>query len=131
MKRMRIGRRSGSAATILLALALVAVSASPASADSDKSIVYGSRGYMYFTDNGDVFKVCDTKADGYGMDGYLNRRNTITGGGFTELWRITASGNGNCTKKGEDIGNLYQYQMSLWWRGNYSDGGTNSDWFNE
>lgn len=67
MNRARIGhRRTGAAAAALAAVALLAVSASPASATSNKTISYGSRGYMEFIDDGDVFKLCDTLADGQG-----------------------------------------------------------------
>ncbi|MCT9107839.1 hypothetical protein ACFWD7_03975 [Streptomyces mirabilis] len=39
-------------------------------ADSDKQINLPSgRGYRHFHDDGDVFSVCDTKADGYGVTG--------------------------------------------------------------
>lgn len=132
MNRARIGRRSGAAAAALAAVALLAVSASPASATSNKTISYGDRGYMEFIDDGDVFKLCDIRADGHGVDGYLMRRDGILGGNFQQLWVITnLGGNGTCIKKAYNIGNSYDYQMQIWWRGDYADGGVSSDWFNE
>ena len=38
----------------------------------------GGRGDMAFHDDGDVFEVCDTKADGAGVTGYVYERNPVT-----------------------------------------------------
>jgi hypothetical protein len=38
----------------------------------------GGRGDMAFHDDGDVFEVCDTKADGAGVTGYVYEKNPVT-----------------------------------------------------
>lgn len=58
------------------AAALMVTMAPSAQAVTDKTIkLPHDRGYMKFIDDGDVFKVCDTKADGYGVTGTLFVRN--------------------------------------------------------
>lgn len=112
-----------------VAATMIAVSALPASANSDK-IIYlpGGRGYMKFHDDGDVFEVCDTKADGHGVTGTLLRFNPLTADRVTVLV-VTDGGDSGCGKKGYDIGNFYSYNMTVSW-----NGGGDSIWsesFNE
>ncbi len=109
--------------------ALVVGLSASAQADSDKQInLPSSRGYMHFHDDGDVFSVCDTKADGYGVTGALWVRNSA--GIESRLWTLDDGGDSGCDKKGENIGQLSVYKMEVWWNG----GGAavwSPDWFNE
>ncbi|MFC9684726.1 hypothetical protein [Streptomyces sp. NPDC056948] len=92
--------------------------------DSDKKIsLPGGRGTMTFIDDGDMFKVCDTKADGHGVSGRLIDNN------YNEKLYITDGGDSNCGKKGYDVGQSGSYQMQLSWNGDGYD--VKSEWFNE
>ncbi|MET7780865.1 hypothetical protein ACGFY3_33860 [Streptomyces mirabilis] len=117
------------AAVVGASAALVVGVSASAQADSDKQINLPSgRGYMHFHDDGDVFSVCDTKADGYGVTGALWVRNSA--GITSQLWTLDDGGDSGCDKKGENIGQLSVYKMEVWWHG----GGAavwSPDWFNE
>ncbi|MGY3201464.1 hypothetical protein [Streptomyces sp. TE5632] len=75
---------------------------------------YG-QGSFYFKDNGDVFTVCDTKADGAGVIGKLWYK--PIGGD----WYVAASeddgGDAGCDKFASDVGPVGDYQMKLYWTG--------------
>ncbi|WP_221507459.1 hypothetical protein [Streptomyces candidus] len=73
--------------------------------------VKSSRGYMLFHDDGDVFEICDTNADGHGVEGQLVDYFT----GTTYLY-LDDGGDKGCDKKGYDIGANY-YVMHFWWSG--------------
>ncbi|MFF3323019.1 hypothetical protein [Streptomyces sp. NPDC002889] len=106
------------------AAAVLTLTASPALADSNKTISYpDGRGKMTYIDDGDMFQVCDTKADGHGMTGQLVDERLFP------MIVVTDGGDAGCDKKGYDVGNFGSYQMWLSWDG---DGGTvKSGWFNE
>ncbi|MGV9556531.1 hypothetical protein [Streptomyces sp. NPDC003401] len=110
------------------AAAALAVSLSaPAQAASDKTINLPSgRGYMKFIDDGDVFQVCDTKADGYGVSGTLFVRNAS--GLVSVATTVDDGGDSGCDKKGYNVGQLASYQMRVCWNGG---GCVWSEWFNE
>ncbi|MGW1491021.1 hypothetical protein [Streptomyces sp. NPDC002402] len=80
------------------------------------------RGKMTFIDDGDMFEVCDTKADGHGVEGTVrDNRNT--------LLTVNDGGDAGCDKAGYNVGNWFSVQMTLTWDGG---GGTvYSEWFNE
>ncbi|MGW4874430.1 hypothetical protein [Streptomyces chartreusis] len=126
MTRSRLSRL---AALGTATLSMIIASATPSSADSDKTVYLpGGRGYMKFHDNGDVFEVCDTKADGHGVAGMLWEKNQVTQNAKTVLV-LEDGGDSGCAKKGHDIGNVYTYSMNISWNGG---GGTyTSGWFNE
>ncbi|MEU0576280.1 hypothetical protein ABZ465_03015 [Streptomyces griseoincarnatus] len=92
------------------AATMLAATATPASADSD-IILKTSRGYMLYHDDGDVFKICDTNADGHGVEGQLI--STFTG--YTYLY-IDDGGDAGCDKKGYDVKSDH-YAMQFWWGG--------------
>lgn len=94
----------------------IAVSAVPANAYTDKTLYIGDKGYMHFHDDGDVFTVCDTKADGYGVTGHLNRLDPITLEDKVVL-TLSDGGDSGCAKKAYDIGVYYDYRMDVAWHG--------------
>lgn len=116
---IRIGLAGAATATML------ALTASPAGANSDKVIKYpDGRGKMTYFDDGDVFEVCDTKADGHGMTGIL------VDGSFRTKVYLEDGGDSGCGKKGYDVGNFDKYQMWLQWNKD-ADFTVKSEWFNE
>ncbi|MEV3967992.1 hypothetical protein AB0K68_07625 [Streptomyces sp. NPDC050698] len=128
-------KQLGSFAIAGAAIAAVVVGAStPAMAaesgvqDTDKKIsLPDGRGTMTYIDDGDMFVVCDTRADGHGVTGQL-RKNAS---GFPTMIEVTDGGDAGCDKKGYNVGNHLgeEYSMWLWW-----DGGGDpvlSGWFNE
>jgi len=111
------------------ALALVGMTAAPASATTNK-VLDDSHGSFTFIDDGDVFKICDTKADAHGVKGQLQLRSGVDGS-ISTVMTISADGNGNCDSQGFNIGNIHSYRMIYWWKGD--EGGTKqfNSWFNE
>ncbi|CAM5610698.1 hypothetical protein SALBM311S_05966 [Streptomyces alboniger] len=120
----RIAVAGATMATVFTGTASTAQAAEDAVLDSNKKIsIPGGRGTMTFIDDGDVFKVCDTKADGYGVSGRLIDNN------YNEKLYITDGGDADCGKKGYDVGQFGSYQMQLSWDGDGYD--VKSEWFNE
>ncbi|MGW0665450.1 hypothetical protein [Streptomyces sp. NPDC002746] len=110
------------------AVAMMVGSTAPAMADTNK-IVYlpDGRGYIKFIDDGDVFQICDTKADGHGVTGRLDYR---TGGVGNILWYEEDGGDSGCDNHPYNIGNWpKEYQMGIKWNG--GGGYHTGDWFNE
>ncbi|MCL8011718.1 hypothetical protein [Streptomyces sp. AS02] len=94
----------------------VMFSASPAMALEDIEIRDDNRqGLMHFHDNGDVFQVCDTKADGGSVLGKLFYR--PLDGGWYVVDSVTDGGDDNCGKFAYDVNNIVDYQMKLYWLG--------------
>ncbi|MGW1491020.1 hypothetical protein [Streptomyces sp. NBC_00191] len=81
------------------------------------------RGKMTYIDDGDMFEVCDTRADGHGVEGQLVRK------GGTTLITVSDGGDAGCDKKGYNVPNSGEYQMQLWWQG--GGAAQYSQWFNE
>lgn len=111
------------------ALALVGLTATPAAAVENKTLV-DSHGQFTFIDDGDVFKICDTKADGYGVTGQLQLRSGVDGS-ISTVMTIEDGGDDGCDKKGFNIGNWHTYRMIYWWNGNKNGTIQHSPWFNE
>ncbi|WP_306337846.1 hypothetical protein [Streptomyces sp. KL118A] len=114
------------------AATLFAVSSGPALAAgvrvSDKTITLpDGRGYMKFHDDGDVFEICDTKADGNGVTGSLKKQ--YVAGNISTLWTDGDGGDSGCDKHPYNVGNDGWYQMTLKWNGGGST--VTSEWFNE
>ncbi|MFJ9041600.1 hypothetical protein ACIRF8_34165 [Streptomyces sp. NPDC102406] len=106
--------------------AVVTLAASPALAVSNKTITFpAGKGKMTFIDDGDMFEVCDTAADGYGMTGQLIDRS------YAQMIEVTDGGDSGCDKKGYNIGNWTTYQMWLTWNGDSLGTTVKSEWFNE
>ncbi|MFI9587652.1 hypothetical protein ACIHCQ_38930 [Streptomyces sp. NPDC052236] len=116
-------RMAVAGAAVVSVLAVTASQAQAAVLDTNRTIS-NSHGKFTFTDDGDVFEVCDTKADGYGMTGRLQES-----GSNDYVLTVTDGGDAGCDKKGYNIGNLREYQMSLSWNGGGAT--VRSIWFNE
>ncbi|MFF9521363.1 hypothetical protein ACF1DV_05200 [Streptomyces achromogenes] len=101
------------------AATVVGFAAGPAAAADQKVSLPYNRGYMYFTDDGDVFKVCDTYADGYGVTGQLRTLNS-TGTGIVTVLTIDDGGDAYCDEKSYDIIGAKSYSMWVNWHGNSS-----------
>lgn len=97
-----------------VAVATIVGSAGTAMAD-DKTISVSGRGTMTFIDDGDVFKVCDTKADGYGVTGELFYQPWI--GDERLVLTVDDGGDAGCDKGGYNVGNDGTYRMRLCWNG--------------
>ncbi|WP_432063819.1 hypothetical protein [Streptomyces sp. C10-9-1] len=77
----------------------------------------------------DVFEVCDTKADGYGVSGRLTHRN-ISLGTVEYAFTIDDGGDAGCDKKAYDVkGYPHYYLMKFWWHGGGS--ALTTEWFRE
>ncbi|MFB7866615.1 MULTISPECIES: hypothetical protein [unclassified Streptomyces] len=112
----------------VFAAAVIVTSAGPASAVSDKTIYLpNGRGYMKFIDDGDVFEICDTKADGHGVKGVLKKQYLT--GNISTIFTEEDGGDSGCDKHPYNIGNDGWYQMELTWNG--GGGLVESGWFNE
>ncbi|MET9520729.1 hypothetical protein [Streptomyces sp. NPDC002994] len=86
--------------------------ASPALAADVNRTISNSHGRMTHIDNVDVFEICDTNADGYGVEGTL--KDTFTGHTY---FYINDGGDSGCDKKGYDITGATNYAMGFWWSG--------------
>ncbi|MEU0576279.1 hypothetical protein ABZ465_03010 [Streptomyces griseoincarnatus] len=98
---------------------MLAATANPASADSD-IILKSSRGYFLYHDDGDMFRVCDTNADGHGVTGVLMENNDNSPvPGYGEVLRVDDGGDSGCDKAGFNVqpSPSYTYQMRFWWNG--------------
>ncbi|WP_433545940.1 hypothetical protein ACQPZG_12860 [Streptomyces sp. CA-294286] len=107
------------AVTGVAAATLLVATATPAMADSDIILKF-NHGYFLYHDNGDMFEVCDTKADGHGVVGRLMENNDNSPvPGFGEILRVDDGGDAGCDKKGHDVQKSpsYTYQMRLHWNG--------------
>jgi hypothetical protein len=60
-------------------------------------------GEAYFTEHGDIVKVCDTDADGYGVRMYVYKDEPYG----TKLYSITVGGEGNCKTHRASEGGVY------------------------
>ncbi len=112
-----------------MALAMVGLTAAPAAAASNKTLD-DSHGRFTFIDDGDVFKVCDDKADGHGVTGQLQLRSGVTGR-LSTVMTINDGGDDGCDKQGFNIGNWHTYRMVYWWNGDKSGTAQFTDFFNE
>ncbi|MFE0202569.1 hypothetical protein ACIBSR_01415 [Streptomyces sp. NPDC049936] len=111
-------------ATTLAGTASTAQASESAVLVSNKTIsLPGGRGTMTFIDDGDMFQVCDTKADGYGVSGRLIDNN------YNQKLYITDGGDSGCDKAGYNVGQTGSFQMQLSWDGDGYD--VKSEWFNE
>ncbi|MFC9469192.1 hypothetical protein [Streptomyces coelicoflavus] len=102
------------AAVTLLGL----TAASPALASDEGPLWYGDRGTVTFNDDGDDITVCDKRADGYGVTGYLERLNS-TGTGVVWVIKEDDGGDAGCDRSntGYDmIGNI-QHGLAVCWHG--------------
>ncbi|MFD7688384.1 hypothetical protein [Streptomyces sp. NPDC059781] len=105
-KRIGVMVLAASSATIL--------SIAPAAAITDIKIS-AAQGSMTFHDDGDVFEVCDTNADGAGVLGRLYYK--AIGGDWYVTDYEEDGGDAGCDKMPHDINGVGDYQMKLYWMG--------------
>ncbi|MBL3805964.1 MULTISPECIES: hypothetical protein [Streptomyces] len=125
------------AAMLAFATAYPAVAAEPGEVGimANKTISI-PEGYLKFIDDGDVFEICDTNADGKGVYGELWYQPYVTPGSFSRIAKFSDGGDAGCDKKGVNIGNAGQYVMTICW-GRYAGSAlpsypcTHSGTFNE
>ena len=112
-----------------MAMALVGLTAAPAAAATNKTLV-DSHGQFTFIDDGDVFQICDNKADGHGVTGQLQLRSGVDGS-LKTVMTINDGGDDGWDKQGFNIGNWHTYRMVYWWNGNKSGTVQVTEFFNE
>ncbi|MFF7232641.1 hypothetical protein [Streptomyces sioyaensis] len=106
------GKRIG--ITCLTALTAMLISAAPAAAHTNIKIS-DITGSMTFIDDGDVFKICDTHADGAAVLGRLYYKSI---GGDWHVSREDADGGDRgCNKFEADVNGVGDYKMKLYWLG--------------
>ncbi|WP_141745967.1 hypothetical protein [Streptomyces sp. EN27] len=105
---MSVMKRIGVVAS---ALVLVGAVASPAFAADRTMSVPG--GYMKHVDNGDIFRVCDTRADGKGIYGQLWYDSFYATGGYKIVLKLSDGGDAGCDSAVHDIGNKGHYVMTV------------------
>ncbi|MFG2001197.1 hypothetical protein ACGFNU_18830 [Spirillospora sp. NPDC048911] len=98
-----------------VAVTMIAGFAGTAMADDKTIRLPGGYGTMTFIDDGDVFKICDTRADGHGVSGEVWFQPWI--GDEDIVLSIDDGGDAGCDKKGYNVGNDGEYQMRLCWDG--------------
>ncbi|WP_416977908.1 hypothetical protein [Streptomyces sp. T028] len=81
-----------------------------------------NRGYMKFTDDGDVFSICDTSPDGHGVSGNVQNADMAI------VVYLNDGGDDGCDKQGYNVG-IRAVRMHIWWNGGGDD--YYSDWFRE
>ncbi|MBJ7903474.1 hypothetical protein IF655_09190 [Streptomyces sp. DSM 110735] len=108
-----------SAAGAIGAAAMIVATATPAFA-ADKTVDIGY-GHMTFIDDGDVFKICDDKADGKGVYGAVFYDSYLTTSGYERVMTISDGGDSGCDSKGYNIGNSGDYTFVICW-GRYPTG---------
>lgn len=110
MFRRLIARTSGAA---VVAILLAASSMSAATADSDIDAMANERasngnGYIEFIDDGDRFKVCDTKVNGKGVEGTVGL--SIYGDIFGQA---DDGGDAGCDYFQVDVEGMVPYYMTI------------------
>ncbi|MFJ4946471.1 hypothetical protein ACIP4V_28315 [Streptomyces albidoflavus] len=100
------------------AITAMTLSMAPASALTDITIKDSAgRGKMTFHDDGDVFSVCDLKADGGAIVGKVWYKPVI-GGEWTSIASEGDSSDAGCDKiTSVDVEIAGNYQMRLYWNG--------------
>ena len=88
---------------------------SPAMATDVSISLPDGRGTMKFIDDGDKFRVCDTKADGHGVTGYV--RQLRADGRIVTILTIDDGGDNGCDTKETDLLGRTPHDMVLCWNG--------------
>ncbi len=103
---------------VAAAVATVFIGAAPASATSNVYLYYGGNysGYGEFQSSGDVFHVCDMRADGYGVRLYWSVPVSGRTGDVTD----SNGANGDCASMNVNIGegNQVRYRVCVVNNGN-------------
>lgn len=104
------------ALTAAAAAVLIGFTAAPAAAANAGVELPYDRGDMTFIDDGDVFKVCDTKADGHGVTGTLRALNHLTGK-IVNVKSWDDGGDSGCDGGNFDVRGNTAHDMVLCWHG--------------
>ncbi|MGW1491023.1 hypothetical protein [Streptomyces sp. NPDC002402] len=121
----RIAVAGAAVATVFAGTVSTAQAADTTILDTNKTIS-NSHGKMTYIDDGDMFEVCDTNADGHGMTGMVEK---LVGSAPKTVLTVTDGGDAGCDKGGYNVGQLESIRMALTWDGG---GGTvRSGYFNE
>ena len=107
-------------AALLLSVSIIAASpASAALATGETTVAHyqdgHKRGTMTHKDSGDLFRVCDTYADGSGVMGILSVQ--PVGGQWAIVAREDDGGDDLCDGFTYDIKDDQTYKMTICWRG--------------
>ncbi|GGK16208.1 hypothetical protein GCM10011583_55120 [Streptomyces camponoticapitis] len=95
---------------------MVGFASAPASAANLGIQLPNSRGTMTFTDSGDIFTVCDTRADGHGVTGTLRALNHLTGQ-IVVIDSWDDGGDSGCDGGNQDVRSNTAHDMVLCWHG--------------
>ncbi|MFH9003794.1 hypothetical protein ACH4E5_11220 [Streptomyces afghaniensis] len=93
----------------------IGFTAGPAAATDVGISLPSGRGTMKFIDDGDKFRVCDTKADGEGVTGYV--RQLRADGRIVTILTIDDGGDAGCDEKETDLIGRTPHDMLLCWHG--------------
>ncbi|AXQ56723.1 hypothetical protein ACFVDU_02980 [Streptomyces albidoflavus] len=107
---LKRGAMVGAAAAVAVGFA-----SAPAAAANVDIRLPSDRGLMTYIDNGDRFTVCDTKADGYGVTGYV--RKLRTDGKIITVKTIDDGGDAGCDSATVDLIGTWPHDMMLCWHG--------------
>ncbi|WP_406269467.1 hypothetical protein OHT93_16440 [Streptomyces sp. NBC_00191] len=107
---IRIAVAGAAVAAVFAGTVSTAQAADTAILDTNKTISNG-HGKMTYIDDGDMFEVCDTKADGHGMTGQV-----LGWQGRVKL-TVTDGGDAGCDKGGYNVGQVESVKMALVWDG--------------
>jgi hypothetical protein len=104
-------------AGIVAASAAVAIgfASSPAMASNVSISLPNGRGTMTFIDDGDKFRVCDTRVDDHGVTGYV--RQLRADGRIVTILTIDDGGDNGCDTKETDLLGRTPHDMVLCWNG--------------
>lgn len=91
-----------------MALGLAVMTVPSASAQSDGWTHPDGVGYMYFNDDGDIYRVCDTKSDSVGVSGRIEVKKADGTWNKTFPWLRDGDGNNGtsgdaCTYNNTDV----------------------------
>ncbi|MFE7108581.1 hypothetical protein ACFU98_05160 [Streptomyces sp. NPDC057575] len=107
----RIAAAGAAVAAVFAGTVTTAQAADVGVLDTNKTIS-NSHGRMTYIDDGDMFEVCDTKADGYGMTGQVVVATT-----GNPVLTVTDGGDAGCDKGGYNVGQLFSVYMAVVWNG--------------
>ncbi|WP_416972373.1 hypothetical protein [Streptomyces sp. 4F14] len=91
------------------------VASAPAFAGNVGISLPNNRGNMTFIDDGDKFRVCDTRVDDHGVTGYV--RQLRADGRIVTILTVDDGGDNGCDTKETDLIGRTPHDMVLCWNG--------------
>lgn len=104
------------AAVVVGVIVATLVGSSGVALAADFTVTLSGRGKVTFIDDGDMFKVCDTKRDGYGVTAELYFLPWL-GSVQRLVFSVADGGDAGCDKAGYNVGNDGTYALLLCWNG--------------